>query len=713
MFCILNFIIRISFFKVALGLFILIIYQNSAISAPLLDSLKQIYHQQTGMDRLRTCMKIVQSSSDPAEAMYFAESALNLARELEDSAMISLAWVDLSYLYRQKSDYQTSLNYLNRAFYLARKTGDYQALIESYTGLGSWYYNMDIYDKALEYHVEALKLKEQQGDKLRLASSFNNIGLIFYKISDPEKALECYKRAVASKLETGDTASTSSNYNNIGLVYSETGDFVRAIESFTTAIEVAGKYGRQGELGSSYSGLANVYTILNEEDSARFFLDRAIDFAEQARMFRLLSTNYYILAKLNSQNGDYDDAISALEQSQELARLVRDKQRIKNNFKLLAEIFGYKGAYDSAYYYQKQFSVLEDSIFNERLAKNLANIQIALTEEENLKVIEAQELQLLKNKQISLFLISIVLLSVSLIIVIFSYLYKVSKINRELSQSKQKIEKQNEILGAKNRELAEARDTIDEQNRILKDINLSLEQKVDERTGELKRSNAELEKVVKDLDRFIYKTSHDLRGPIATMQGVINLGKHEFRDEKTLDYLTKMEGVAETMNTVVHRLIEVHETYQKTPFLEVIDPATEILNTIHEFQSQITDHSLRITTDLNPNGGWLSDRILFRAIVENLIRNALLFVDKQEPFIHVASRTDDGRLLIEFEDNGFGIQPGDRDKIFSIFFKGSPRPGGTGLEVYTAKIATEKLGGTILLKNPQKNTIFQVILPSL
>ena len=70
-------------------------------------------------------------------------------------------------------------------------------------------------------------------------------------------------------------------------------------------------------------------------------------------------------------------------------------------------------------------------------------------------------------------------------------------------------------------------------------------------------------------------------------------------------------------------------------------------------------------------------------------------------------------LNIIFEDNGFGIHPGDESKVFNIFFKGSPRPGGTGLEIYTAKIAVEKLGGDIKLVKPLKNTIFEINLPIL
>ena len=79
--------------------------------------------------------------------------------------------------------------------------------------------------------------------------------------------------------------------------------------------------------------------------------------------------------------------------------------------------------------------------------------------------------------------------------------------------------------------------------------------------------------------------------------------------------------------------------------------------------------------------------------------------------IKIKTEYQDGNLRILFEDNGFGIQPGDEHKVFNIFFKGSPRPGRTGLEVYTAKIAVEKLGGAIILKKPLKNTIFEIILP--
>ena len=74
-------------------------------------------------------------------------------------------------------------------------------------------------------------------------------------------------------------------------------------------------------------------------------------------------------------------------------------------------------------------------------------------------------------------------------------------------------------------------------------------------------------------------------------------------------------------------------------------------------------------------------------IIENMLRSALLYKDRGDSMIKIKSEYEDNNLKIILEDNGFGIQPGDEDKVFNIFFKGSPRPGGTGLEVYSAKIA--------------------------
>ena len=400
-----------------------------------------------------------------------------------------------------------------------------------------------------------------------------------------------------------------------------------------------------------------------------------------------------------------------MERSQNLITRLRDKTRIKNNYGLYAEIFEALNKVDSALHYQKMFSIMKDSIFNEELANNLANVQIATIEEQTQRKLADKDEQISTGKLISFFLLSILALSAALIVVIFRNYAQTNKINRQLNDSNSKIEAQKENLEKKNTQLAEAQITIQKQNEVLKNINIDLDKKVQERTLELDRSNHELEKAVKDLDQFIYKTSHDLRGPIATMQGIINLGVMEAKEEVSIEYFNTLHKVSNNLNNVLYRLIEVHETYQKKPVFEIMDPAKQIMETTNSISEFSIESNVTIVTELQADGNWKSDKKLFNLIIENMLRSAMLYKDRNDSMIKIRTEFKDNYLWIFFEDNGFGIQPGDEDKVFNIFFKGSPRPGGTGLEVYTTKIAVEKLRGVIKLKKPRKNTIFEIKLP--
>jgi signal transduction histidine kinase len=204
-----------------------------------------------------------------------------------------------------------------------------------------------------------------------------------------------------------------------------------------------------------------------------------------------------------------------------------------------------------------------------------------------------------------------------------------------------------------------------------------------------------------------------LRGPIATMRGIINLGIMEAQDEKSIKYFDTLQNVSHNFNNVLSRLIEVHETYQIKPVLDYLDPRSEIAETADRLSKFSIDTSLTFETELNAGGQWNSDRVLFNVIIENMIRNAICYKDKKDPTIKIKTEYQDNNLRIVIEDNGFGIEPRDEAKVFNIFFKGSPKPGGTGLEIYTAKIAVEKLNGVIRLQKARKNTIFEIILPPL
>ncbi len=709
--------------KIVLFRYILIFFGftatwHNAISQVNIDSLDLLISKAEGKKKLWVLSKVGYYISNIDNNLYYKYSQQGLEESLSqnDSLYVSYFLIDIGYHHIRKGAYQDALNSFDRSKLISEKNNYREALASAYTGLGVIYYELNLYDKALQCHTKSLVIKEELGKKKHLGVSFNNIGLIYYKIDDPVRALEYFKKSLDIKLEIGDTSKSVLNYINIGLAYSEISDSIsdlRAKESFRTSIKLANDYNQNFRIGEAYSGLAKIFVENLEYDSAKYFINLSIEESIKNNFKKLESSNYYLLSRIAFQEKEYNLAIKYLERSQNLLYKLNDKSRIKNNYGLYSEIFEAKNMLDSAFYYQKKFSVMKDSIFNEELANNLANVQIATFQEQSQRKIAEKEETISKNKLFSLFLLSILALSIALIVVIFRNYAHTNRINRQLNDSQTEIEAQKENLEHKNTQLADAQVTIQRQNQVLKNINVELDNKVKERTLELDRSNHELEKAVKDLDQFIYKTSHDLRGPIATMQGIINLGVMDAGDEKSIGYFNMLHKVSNKLNNVLHRLIEVHETYLTNPVIINIDPKQEIINTIDDFSQSSINTDITIITDLRANSVWNSDKMLFKLIIKNMLQNALHYKDNSHAEIKVKSEYKKDKLRILFEDNGFGIQEGDEDKVFNIFFKGSPTPGGTGLEIYTAKVAVEKLGGIMKLKKPLKNTIFEIILPTI
>ena len=707
--------------KIVLFKYILIFYclsstSQNAISQLNIDSLKQIIPELEGKEQLDALYDLSYAYSFVDIEMYFKYSreGLQYALSYGDSLYVSSFLIEQGYYYQEKGSYQESLDNFNRSIFISQKNGYGELLSMAYTGLGTVYHELSLYDKALQYHSKSLAIKEKEENKVFLGVSYNNIGLIYYKIDDPQKALEYYIKSLNLKFELGDTSSCILNYINIGLAYFELSDLKseeNAIESFKQAINLSIKYNQHQHMGDAYNGLAQVFAESYTYDSAKYYLNLSTEESVKNNDKKLESSNHYLSAKIAFQEKRFNLAINYLQRSQALVRKLKDKSRIKNNYGLYSDIFEAKKMLDSAYYYQKKFSSMKDSIFNEELANNLANVQIATSEEKSQRKIAEVEEKMYNNKLFIMFLLSILALSIALIVVIFRNFTHTSKINKQLNESNNEIEAQKVNLERKNDQLAEAQVIIQKQNEELKNINVDLDKKVNKRTLELDRSNHELEKAVKDLDQFIYKTSHDLRGPIATMQGIINLGVMEATDKKSKEYFNTLHNVSNNLNNVLFRLIEVHETYQKKPEYDLLDPVKEIIETTNRVSQFSIERDITFVTELHADGQWNSDKVLFNLAIENMIRNAMVYKDKDDSMIKIKTEYQDGYLRLLFEDNGFGIQPGDERKVFNIFYKGSPRPGGTGLEVYTTKIAVEKLGGTIRLIKPLKNTIFEILLP--
>jgi signal transduction histidine kinase/ligand-binding sensor domain-containing protein len=234
------------------------------------------------------------------------------------------------------------------------------------------------------------------------------------------------------------------------------------------------------------------------------------------------------------------------------------------------------------------------------------------------------------------------------------------------------------------------------------------------RVYSVEKRNAELRKLNSELDRFVYSTSHDLRAPLASILGLINLSRLE---EKNKDhYLALIEKSVHKLDEFISEIID----YSRNARLAV-EPApidfqpliTSILEDLEYLEENVT---LKKNISISCSGVFLSDKTRIRIILSNLISNAIKYHNGRQvnPFIDITINCNAQQAAITIADNGIGIRDDQQENIFKMFHRGSEQSKGSGLGLYIVKETVTKLGGNITVKSKiGEGTTFEVILPGM
>lgn len=284
--------------------------------------------------------------------------------------------------------------------------------------------------------------------------------------------------------------------------------------------------------------------------------------------------------------------------------------------------------------------------------------------------------------------------------------------NKEILNQKTEIESQNKLLMSKNLEISKAKKDLDKTNEELISINSSLEDKVAERTSSLKNMNDELINSNNELDLFIYRASHDLKGPIARLLGMTLLAKMDNKDEALKEYIELIEKGAVDINKVLNKLNNIHFINREVINREEIDFGKIIKECKTNLANYIDVSDLKIKLVSEPNFNLHSDYILMKIIIENLLENSVFFNKTKKVEIEINLRSSRRAIIISVEDNGLGIRKEQFEKIFDMFYRGSEKSKGNGLGLYLVRRAVQKLNGNISVESEEgKYSCFTISLP--
>jgi signal transduction histidine kinase len=635
---------------------------------------------------------IVQGKFD--EALGYLEHAQIVAHEVGDSLRIVKAGRVKSQMLRRVDRLNEAITELTSILPIAKRNKLLSEQKYILNGLAISYTFLAQYDKALSFHFEALVLRERDGNKEEIRESLNNIGLVYFKLKNFTKALEFYTHAL--QLDNTLVKSTFKDQLliNIALCHNQLKNFDDAQKLFSRALKycepncsdqiiIAGEFG----LGLSYFG-QNLFKDAEKHFAASLYL------SNKNGDKRYIAENQLLLGRIQIENKLLDSALIALTKAEEVAKNSGYNEVLIDVYKSIVHLFEIDHNYQQASFYQNKYITLKDSIYSETLIDNLAKVQTQYAERQNLATIDAKEEIIRRQRWLNISIGVISVLGAMLIFVLYRSNATKKKVNAALSEAKAIIE---------------------DQNRQLMTSNITLDRELKNKNVDLEKANESLRRVNDELDNFIYKTSHDIRGPLASLKGMCNVALMDVQDQVALGYLRKLDITAEKLNTILTRLLIVNQINNSTLRSDRIDFHSLITEVLLLEKKKGLPPRLVIHKQIDHNIEFYSDKEFIRIILENLVDNAIKFYNDSErvsPFVEISVMYDNDSIRIRVLDNGIGISQANPDKIFQMFSRASERSETGGIGLYITKTAVQKLGGTINLKTtPEGYTEFYVNLP--
>lgn len=230
----------------------------------------------------------------------------------------------------------------------------------------------------------------------------------------------------------------------------------------------------------------------------------------------------------------------------------------------------------------------------------------------------------------------------------------------------------------------------------------------------LAAKNEELQKAYNELDKFAYSVSHDLRGPILSVIGVIDL----VRSMDSIEEVREMLDLVEKAMIKLDNFIEnTHDYYKlRRGELEIteisFDELLDDMKAIFEISGRAD--GVRFESSLEQDGTFRSDKITLLMVLNNLLSNSFKYQKKNEAdkFVRLDIRVKDNKADLLVSDNGIGISTDYIQHIFDMFYRATTVGIGSGFGLYNVKDALQKLKGEIYVTSElDKGTTFKVTIP--
>ncbi len=601
-----------------------------------------------------------QSDNTDSVRVLIQSGNLNSLEELE-----AYAWLS-----QHSSSPIEALSYGNDLLDLSKEYNNFKYEVIAYQYIGVAHRLMGDLSKAFDNLFKSAELAIESPDlELELANIYVEISTCYTLNGDSENALAYGQKTVDILKKNEPTTNLAITLLNIGYDYYLINELDSALSKYIEAEEIFSTLDL--EIGKAYvtGNRALVHWKQKKHQQAKQGLFTAIEMLEPIGDIYGMADYYIRLGRIFWEEANYNNAIQHTTTGLQMARQEGLKEQIRDASDLLFKLYQQEGNFQEAIKYQSMFYNYKDSIQNVESMQKLSNLRTQFEVGQKQAEVDLL-LEQKRSNQIIMFVGGLALVIVSaLVILIFSFYREKAKLSRQLSEQKNSLEVLNQTK-----------------------------------------------------DKFFSIISHDLRGPVGVLRGLLHAIKRNWLDmdtEELKDILGQMENSADRLVNLLDTLLQ-WALQQKGHFK--YNPENLSLNNIlHDivglFEEMATTKGINVELKIEEEITIRAGKNAVLTIFRNLLNNAIKFTPKAGNIMISAHKSDTNQTaLIEFRDNGVGIPEDKLNDLFKlndrISTRGTAGESGLGLGLQLVYEFIDLNKGKIEVDSEEgKYTSFKVHLP--
>lgn len=643
------------------------------------------------------------SSVDLQKKFYYASASMQLAQKLHNEIAIADAYINMGVSYGLRSRIDSALYYFTLGYNHAEKIKYDMGMGRSQVNIGFAYDRLDNKQEAIKNYFQGLAIFKRIKNGKGINQCYTNIGSIYYDLREYKIAKSYFSQCLVNYTQNKDEVGISNALFTMGNCYQALGEDDKAFECFSKSLIIRTKLGDIGGSALVHRGLGMVYLREKKYDQAISNLDTALNALTKLQEKYEQCATLMTLVDVYLAKGDYNKAEGYALQGLKIGYIIKSKTAVAEALEKLVSIYKNKHQIEKAFDYQSKYIAIQDSILAEKALKDVTLTEFSRTRAENEALYKNNQIIASKNTgyatRIKRYGNVIVVVTVILVSVIL-FLLILYRRNLEKQATNKLLLKQKEEIASINQEL----EALNEE--VIAQMELANVQ------------NAELEKLNAIKNKFFSIISHDLRGPLSTLQTLFSIYREGDIGEKELGaLLSRLEDTILSTGAFLDNLLEWSKSQLEGIIINAVNFNVNdcIAENVHLFESQINLKNLKVINQALEPVVAHADQNMINMVIRNLLSNSIKFCSPGDEITLFTSRQDN-KVVISISDTGPGINEADREKLFNlehVLSTGTHGEKGNHLGLILCRDMVIQNSGKIWFETKQgEGTTFWVELPA-